>query len=72
MDPADDPTGRANHFGLQDYVKPWLQSARLCGMRWHAPFTVHAAERIDDAGLARACDRYAAYLADLVDGRRAG
>jgi putative NADPH-quinone reductase len=66
VDPADEPTGRANLFPLDDYVKPWLQSARLCGMRWRPPFTVHEAEKLDDAGLAGACDRYRTFLAALV------
>lgn len=70
LDAADEPTGRANLFPLDDYVKPWLQSARLCGMRWLPPFTVHEAEKLDDAGLAAACDRYRAFLAALA--RRTG
>jgi glutathione-regulated potassium-efflux system ancillary protein KefG len=65
VDPADDPTGRANVFALDDYVKPWRQSARLCGMRWHPPFTVHEAGRLDDAQLADACTRYRAFLGAL-------
>jgi glutathione-regulated potassium-efflux system ancillary protein KefG len=66
VDPAEDPTGRANHFGLDDYVKPWLQSARLCGMRWRAPFIVHSAEKLDARGLDDACDRYRTFLAGLA------
>lgn len=66
IDPSDEPTGRANVFPLSDYVKPWLQSARLCGMRWHPPFTVHEAERIDAAALEAACERYRAWLAALA------
>ena len=66
IDPSDEPTGRANVFPLSDYVKPWAQSARLCGMRWHAPFAVHDAERIDGPALDAACERYRAWLAALA------
>lgn len=58
----DDPSGRASYFPLDDYLKPFQQSARLCGMRWGTPFTVHAAERLDDAALADTCARYADWL----------
>jgi putative NADPH-quinone reductase len=43
-----------------------VQSARLCGMRWRDPFTVHSAERLDDAALAAACARYADWLRGLA------
>jgi len=66
VDPADDPTGRLNYFPLTDYVKPWLQSARLCGMRWHAPFTVHGTGGLDAPALQAACERYRAWLGALV------
>jgi putative NADPH-quinone reductase len=66
VDPAEDPTGRANYFSLDDYMKPFLQSARLCGMRWNAPFAVHSAETLDDAALDAACARYRAFLRALA------
>jgi glutathione-regulated potassium-efflux system ancillary protein KefG len=65
-DPADDPTGRANYFSLDDYMKPYLQSARLCGMRWHPPFAVHSAEALDAAALEAACAGYRDFLLDLL------
>ncbi len=66
LDPSDDPSGRANPYPLDDYLKPWRQSARLCGMRWAAPFVVHDAERIDDAALDDHCARYRDWLAARV------
>jgi glutathione-regulated potassium-efflux system ancillary protein KefG len=70
VDPADDPSGRANYFSLDDYMKPYLQSARLCGMRWHAPFAVHSAETLGADGLEGACERYRTWLQRLLaDGR---
>jgi glutathione-regulated potassium-efflux system ancillary protein KefG len=71
-DPAEDPTGRANRFAMQDYVKPWLQTARLCGMRWHEPFVVHSAEALDAAGIDAAAGRYRDWLAGLAQRTRPG
>jgi glutathione-regulated potassium-efflux system ancillary protein KefG len=74
VDPSDDPDGRANVFPLADYLKPWRQSARLCGMRWRAPFVVHDAERIDATALDAVGARYRDWLAALAAeaGREAG
>lgn len=72
LDPAEEPTGRANVYALDDYVKPWHQSARLCGMRWQAPFVVHSAEAFDDAALDAACSRYRDWLAALATPAAAG
>lgn len=63
---ADDPDGRANVFPLDDYVKPWLQSARLCGMRWQQPFVVHDADALDDAALDAVCAEYRDWLVALA------
>jgi glutathione-regulated potassium-efflux system ancillary protein KefG len=49
-----------NRFTIRELLAPWDQTAHLCGMRFLAPFTVHAALRIagdDDAAQARAAYR---------------
>ena len=49
-----------NRFTIRELLAPWDQTAHLCGMRYLAPFTVHAALRIagdDDAAQARASYR---------------
>ena len=49
-----------NRFTIRELLAPWDQTAHLCGMRYLAPFTVHAALRIagdDDAAQPRAAYR---------------
>jgi glutathione-regulated potassium-efflux system ancillary protein KefG len=44
--------GGANRFTVRELLSPWDQTAYLCGMRFLAPFVVHASLRIatdDDA-----------------------
>jgi len=49
-----------NRFTIRELLAPWDQTAHLCGMRFLAPFTVHAALRVagdDDVAQARATYR---------------
>jgi glutathione-regulated potassium-efflux system ancillary protein KefG len=52
--------GGYNRFTIRELLAPWDQTAHLCGMRFLAPFTVHAALRIagdDDVAQPRAAYR---------------
>jgi glutathione-regulated potassium-efflux system ancillary protein KefG len=45
-----------NRFTVRELLAPWEQTANLCGMRFLAPFVVHAALRVvgdEDVGEAR-------------------
>jgi len=56
-----------NRFTVRQLLAPWEQTAHLCGMRFLAPFVVHAALRVlGDDDLA---DRRAAYRR-LIEGLR--
>jgi len=49
-----------NRFTIRELLAPWDQTAHLCGMRFLAPFTVHAALRVvgeDDVAQPRAAYR---------------
>src|SRR6185295_12261384 len=49
-----------NRFTIRQLLTPWDQTAHLCGMRFLAPFAVHAALRIaadDDVAQPRAAYR---------------
>ncbi len=49
--------GGYNRFTIRELLAPWDQTAHLCGMRFLAPFSVHAALRVvgdEDVGQARA------------------
>jgi glutathione-regulated potassium-efflux system ancillary protein KefG len=59
-----------NRFTIRELLAPWEQTAHLCGMRFLAPFVVHAALGIvgdDDLGARR--DRYRRLIEGLRDER---
>jgi glutathione-regulated potassium-efflux system ancillary protein KefG len=52
----------ANRFSIDELMRPWEQTAFLCGMRWIPPFVIHDAGEIDDVTLAAEASRYARWL----------
>jgi len=59
-----------NRFTIRELLAPWDQTAHLCGMRYLAPFAVHAALRVvgdDDVAEPRA--RYRQLIEALRDDR---
>lgn len=56
-----------NRLTVRELLAPLEQTARLCGMRWVPPYVIHGAHRLDDAGIERAADDYAALLSRLHD-----
>ena len=55
------PAG-ANRFTITELMRPWEQTAALCGMRWVPPFVIHGAGDLDDAALAAEAFRYRRWL----------
>jgi glutathione-regulated potassium-efflux system ancillary protein KefF len=55
-------------------MRPWEQTAALCGMRWIPPFVIHNAGDLDAATLAEEGQRYRRWLeaeaAASIRGRR--
>lgn len=35
-------SGGYNNYSMSELLRPFQQTANLCGMRWHAPFIVHS------------------------------
>ena len=59
-----------NRFTIRELLAPWDQTAHLCGMRFLAPFAVHAALKVvndEDVGECRAA--YRTLLEALRDDR---
>lgn len=52
-------------YGVDDYLRPLDETARLCGMRWKKPFVVHGPSIRNDAARDKAAARYGAWLAKL-------
>ncbi len=58
-----------NHFTVRELLAPWEQTARLCGMRFLAPFVVHAALRLDREAAAEPAAAYRRLVIALAEGR---
>lgn len=52
----------ANRFTIAELMRPWEQTATLCGMRWIPPFVIHDAGEIDDPTLEAEAARYGRWL----------
>ena len=52
----------ANRFTIAELMRPWEQTAFLCGMHWIPPFVIHDAGDLDDASLAAEAARYGRWL----------
>lgn len=64
-DAAYGPEGH-HGFPLDTFLMPMVQSARLCGLDWQAPFVVKGAPRLDEAARSEAARAYQAHLSALV------
>lgn len=58
-----------NRFTIRELLVPLEQTARLCRMRYLAPFVVHGTHAMDDAAIARAADEYRRFLLLLAEDR---
>ena len=47
-----------NRFAICDLLRPFEQTAQLCGMRWLPPFIIHGTHIIEDAAIARSAEAY--------------
>lgn len=62
--------GGYNRFTVRELLSPWDQTAHLCGMRYLAPFAVHAALRIaSDDDVAQRREDYRRLIVALRDDR---
>ena len=62
--------GGYNRFTMRELLTPWDQTAHLCGMRFLAPFAVHASLRVvAEEDVAPSRERYVRLLEALRDDR---
>ena len=62
--------GGYNRFTVRELLTPWDQTAHLCGMRFLAPFAVHASLRVvGDDDLAKPRESYVRLIEALRDER---
>lgn len=63
--------GEANGYPVAELLRPFEQTARLCGMRPLEPFVVYAAGRVDPAAREAVAQRYRAVIEAVRDGAAA-
>lgn len=61
--------GGANHFTVAELLRPFEQSAHLCGMTYLEPFVSYGASAGDDAALAAEAARYRELVESLAADR---
>ena len=61
--------GGYNRFTVRELLAPWDQTANLCGMRFLAPFVVHAALKVVGDEVSPNCTSYRRLLEALRDDR---
>lgn len=55
---------------FSDFLHPYEQTARLCGMRWLDPLVIHGARQMDDEAIAGHASRYRDLLASYPAWKR--
>jgi putative NADPH-quinone reductase len=58
--------GGQNHFTIDEILTPLKATAHRCGLPWHAPHLVFAADRLSDEALCAAAEQYRRAVASFV------
>jgi glutathione-regulated potassium-efflux system ancillary protein KefF len=60
------PGGRHGH-SFDDFLPPYQQTARLCGMHWKTPYLLHGAHQVDNDTMTMHAANYRALLDSYPD-----
>ena len=60
--------GGYNNFTLAELLRPFKQTADLCGMRYHQPFLTQGVGTLDDDAIKARAARYHRWLQAMVNG----
>lgn len=52
----------SNHYSVNEFLRPFEQTARLCNMEYLPPFTVMGTHKLSDAELNDQCEQYGQML----------
>lgn len=55
-----------NRFTVDEFLRPFEQTARLCGMTYGDPFIVHGTHRLATSDIELAAQRYHQFLEDCI------
>ncbi len=58
-----------NRFEVVDLLRPFDQTAHLCGMAWLRPFVIHAGRAMESGRLSGHAEEYRDLVTGLRDGR---
>lgn len=56
-----------HRFTMEEFLRPFFQTARLCGMHWHPPFVLQGSGRVDAAAITAHAARYRRVLQGFVE-----
>lgn len=57
-----------NHFSMNEFLRPFEQSAHLCGAHYLAPFVVHGVRQLSEDDLQKQCALYRTHIEKLTRG----
>ncbi len=55
----------ANRFTIEEFLRPWEQTAHLCGMKWMPPMCLHSARRVSEDELSKFSESVRQRLIDI-------
>jgi glutathione-regulated potassium-efflux system ancillary protein KefG len=58
-----------NRFAVAELLRPFEQTAQLCGMNWLPPFIIHGTHAIEDDAIGQSAEAYRQLIGELRDGR---
>jgi glutathione-regulated potassium-efflux system ancillary protein KefG len=58
--------GGANLFTIHEYLRPFEQTANLCGMKWEEPFVMFGVRYLDEESIKQHCSNYQERIGNLT------
>ena len=55
----------ANRFTVDEFLRPFEQTANLCGMEWQKPFVMYGVRYLDGLAIKSYCESYKKRILDL-------
>lgn len=56
-----------NRYPIEEFLRPFEQTAHLCGMHWHRPLMMQGSIRADAGAIAAHAERYRQILSEFVE-----
>lgn len=56
----------ANRFTINEFLRPFEQTANLCGMKWEEPFVMFGVHYLDEESIKLRCVSYQEKIRNLI------